>query len=738
MISSFAFFENHVIGIILLILWLIRIFCLKIPHLLIESVVSLLVPILFFVIWQSGINQKVKIIPKTAAPLTLVAKIRPDDLQVNGDSYSGIVEIPRLKQRILVYGFFKNKSERDTLLHLDRASFFTIDGQLKLIDSAPNFSQFDAKDFNQSRGIVAEFKCNQFKYQTICKNLSLSNLVHNLRFQMMKTGQQLPRHLRMYVLGIIYGNRTNDFREELAGVRQLGLIHLFTISGMHVFYLIGLFTWIFSTLRFKRETIDSWLIILLPAYFVIAGAGASLLRAALMAEERLGLKKLNLSVSALDGWSCAVMINLLINPLFIFQFGCQLSYLLSLGLILTNNCGFLKRTILLNLISMPIILYHVYEWHVLSLLANMLFVPFFTAFIFPVVLIGYSLSFFKLNLFVSWIDKGLGLFDQFLNLLAGLPGNLVIGKLNVWIVLVMVITVLFLIEKVTVKRILFLLTCFSLGFIMIHFPLSGEVDAFDVGQGDSFLVREPFNRSITLIDTGGKPNFFGKSKRKLIYQANNTSMSYLRSIGVSRIDNVCLSHQDADHVGDLPAFLSKMNVSRVYVPWGMTNNQSFLRRIKPYRGQFQLINAKAGDHIKNSPFQVVHPMKKGLGENQDSQVLFGKIGGLNWIFMGDLNREEELKIIQKYPHLRVDVIKLGHHGSKTSSDPKFIRAIDPKIALISAGRHNRYHHPNQETIDTMHRQRITIISTQKNGMIRYKFRNNKIGKFETKWKVAHQ
>ena len=86
--------------------------------------------------------------------------------------------------------------------------------------------------------------------------------------------------------------------------------------------------------------------------------------------------------------------------------------------------------------------------------------------------------------------------------------------------------------------------------------------------------------------------------------------------------------------------------------------------------------------------------------------------------MGDLDRRGERQVLQDYPSLKVNIVKLGHHGSRTSSDPNFIKQLEPELAIISAGRHNRYGHPNQETLNTLKMENISSLSTQNQGMIK--------------------
>ncbi|GAY74124.1 late competence protein ComEC, DNA transport [Lentilactobacillus kosonis] len=162
----------------------------------------------------------------------------------------------------------------------------------------------------------------------------------------------------------------------------------------------------------------------------------------------------------------------------------------------------------------------------------------------------------------------------------------------------------------------------------------------------------------------------------------------------------------------------------------MDKNQSFIKRLRQAGYPLDHVITVSNKHNNFiSGLQVLHPFIPGKGENHDSMVLFGTYGGKRWLFTGDLDRQGELDVIHKYPGLQIDVLKVGHHGSKTSSDPVFIHTIQPQVALISAGRNNRYHHPNDETIATLTNKRRLIINSQISGMVRYKYWHN-LGRFE--------
>ncbi|WP_370543060.1 ComEC/Rec2 family competence protein [Geomicrobium sp. JCM 19055] len=119
---------------------------------------------------------------------------------------------------------------------------------------------------------------------------------------------------------------------------------------------------------------------------------------------------------------------------------------------------------------------------------------------------------------------------------------------------------------------------------------------------------------------------------------------------------------------------------------------------------------------------MLHP-KKTTGtidnKNDHSLVLFVEIGGLTWLFTGDLEEEGERQLIGEYPTLQVDVLKAGHHGSRTSSTDAFIAHIKPNVAVITAGENNRFNHPHPDVVETFREHDVQVVGTHENGAIRF-------------------
>ncbi|KKW71771.1 DNA internalization-related competence protein ComEC/Rec2 [Lactococcus cremoris] len=266
---------------------------------------------------------------------------------------------------------------------------------------------------------------------------------------------------------------------------------------------------------------------------------------------------------------------------------------------------------------------------------------------------------------------------------------------------------------------------FLIGFIFLFFfitknPMRASITAVDIGQGDSIFLQDKFNKENILIDTGGQLALPQKNWQKTQTQSNadKTLIPYLESMGVAHIDQLILTHTDADHVGDFLSLADKIKIREIWVSPGELTNSSFVEKLK--KAKIPIHVSKVGDKIPifDSFLQVLSNGYTKKGDNNDSIVTYGNFYHTKFLFTGDLEQEGEKKLLQNYPKLQVDVLKVGHHGSKTSSSPEFIKEIHPKLALISVGKANRYGHPNQETLETLAKYQVKTLRTDQKGAIK--------------------
>ncbi|MED3841520.1 DNA internalization-related competence protein ComEC/Rec2 [Niallia circulans] len=278
----------------------------------------------------------------------------------------------------------------------------------------------------------------------------------------------------------------------------------------------------------------------------------------------------------------------------------------------------------------------------------------------------------------------------------------------------------------------------SVQFINNVYPSKGEITFIDVGQGDSILIQLPFNKGTYLIDTGGTVNFPKEDwqKRKNPYEVGaKTVVPFLKSKGIRTIDKLILTHGDLDHIGGSTAIIEQLHVKEIMYPnvkgdWSI-EEEHLLKLVEKKQIPIRFIQAGQKWSTGKESFMVLAPIEKeNLTKNNSSIVLFAKIAGITWLFTGDLEKEGELALMNKYPDLReIDVLKVGHHGSKTSSTSEFMERLKPKIAVISVGINNRYHHPSLDVLTILEDYQVKVFRTDENGGISFYF-SEKGGTFE--------
>lgn len=710
---------SHYWLIVFTVWMLIRIYLLNKRYLVLITIVLGCGMALYAGKLQRQINQRTLTTAKVVHHRPVI--IMGDQSTINGNRWTFVGRDMVTNQFVSGMAFLNSRQQVKYLKNSVTNVQVTVDGQLQPLMPPTNTNQRDFRSRYYHQGI-----CNQLMVKRVdhISRTSPSPLdIHYYRVLAGSYFNDLPSPLSTYCSQLILGDSgavaDRDFRQS---IRRLGIIHLFCISGLHVSALVAGIVLLLTYCRVSRET-SEWLIIcVLPVYAVFGGQSVGLIRAVLMTEASLLGRKFY-PLSALDTWALSLLGGLMINPWLLLDLGGQLSYLLSLGLqVLPPKWGPFRQSVTLNLLSFPSIISFIYEFHWLTFLASFVMIPIFTYCMFPAVILS-ALTYRYLPGIANLTNTLLLCIQRVLVTVSTCPGMIAFGKPPLIISCGLFFMTCLAIDHRWNFNYCFLVLAYIGAFCIIHFQPVGEVTFVDIGQGDSIIIRTPFNRHITLIDTGGKVHFAQPAWARTVDSSNmaeRTSINYLKSRGIKRIDTIFLSHHDADHIGYLPSFVQTFNVHEIVVPSGM-ENQAVVRRLIAGVPNPPVIKPMIANQSFSSGLMCLHPFKTGQGNNEDSLVLWGKVGMLRFIFSGDLDQQGELAVVHRYPQLRADVVKLGHHGSKTSSNGDYLATLHPQIGIISAGRHNHYGHPNQETISTLHRLRIKNISTQQYGMISYHY-----------------
>ncbi|KRN29399.1 hypothetical protein IV38_GL000283 [Lactobacillus selangorensis] len=667
--------------------------------------------------WQAQALQQSPPRP-TATTLT----VQPDQVRTSGDL---VFMTGRTAENIRVQGIYRLRSpaEKQAYQQIYRKQRWMVTGTYERLQPATNEGEFDyARYQGQQQHIFYQLQAETIDRQT---NLpyQLGDGIHWLRAAVQHYCRQLPPRLADHARQLLLGDRSESDREYQQELGQLGIIHLFSLSGLHVYSLIAGLYGITTVLKIPREWCRTALLVLLPVGCVLAGAGTGLRRAVLFSWFGLLCQCLQIRTARLDRFSIVLIGELFLNPYLLFSFGGVLSYLMAGGLIYCTHRSEWQRLWFLTALNLPICLLMRSEWHLLTLLLNLVAAPLFVHLIVPLTLIGAAVFPIlpSLSQLIEWFFTVL---MQQLSWLAQVPQfNFVFGQPEVWLVLLLLGATLHLNQQFNQKRrrhAWVRLGCYYfIALISIRWLPFGKVVFFDIGQGDSILIEMPFKRGAVLIDTGGKLSFQQEKwqERTASNRVETITLPYLKKEGIRSLDAVILSHQDADHIGDLAVLLKRFPVREVVYGQGLEQNPQFQRKMAPFLDRVQLHPVLAGSQLRyaGQKFDILAPSRPGLGTNEDSVVVHFQMGTKRWLLTGDLDRDGEQKLLQQ--PFAVDYLKAGHHGSHTASDPAALKKWHPEKILISVGRKNRYGHPHPDVLATYHTLGIPFETTAQRGMI---------------------
>ena len=640
---------------------------------------------------------------------------------INGDKLTIYL---KAKEIVIVNYYFKSLNEKTYFVdNLKLGDLISVAGELEEPERNRVFNGFDYKKYLYNKHIFYLMNANNISIME--KNSGLLFYFKNLVMDRINSISKS----KGYIMTFILGDKSFIDNEVKESYQDNGISHLFAVSGMHISLFAGIMLFFLKRVSYNNYFNYGMVCLFLLFYLFLAGFSASLLRASVMFILFSINKVFNLKISNINILFIVIITILFIDPFYLFDIGFQFSYLISGTLIMMRwKIGVIKSklkrsfyvSVVCFLVSFPICIYNFYGTNFMSVLFNLFYIPFVSIIVFPLSLITFVFPFLDSVLYSSiFVMERISLFISSINF-----GYIIFPKVNFGVYFIYYIVIFLSFWKIEFVLLFLVMLLIHKGYI--YFDSNLYVYYLDVGQGDSALIRLPNNSGNILIDTGGK--FFyemekWREKRSKYSIVKSSTIPFLKSFGIKKLDYLILSHGDYDHMGEVINLVENFKVEKVIFNCGEFNDLEKelikvldKKKIKYYSCIKEL-------NIDNNKLYFLQT-KEYDNENDNSNVIYTKLDGYKFMFMGDAGVDKEKDILEKYNVSKIDVLKVGHHGSKTSSGKVFIDGINPKYSIISVGKNNRYGHPNKEVLNNLDGSKI--YRTDQDGSIMFKIKKNKL------------
>ena len=602
----------------------------------------------------------------------------------NKNSYSGIVYT--VKEN---YFLFNSGGERLYVYSkghsYDLGDYLTISGKKEELDFTVLESGFDFKNYLNKKGVFSSLTPKRIE-------VKWHNFIR-INESREKALNHFNKEERSIVGAILFSDGEDSATSE--ALTNLHLARFLSASGLYIsLFALGLNYLLKLFLKDKHAEIIT--IALLAIYLVFTIPKFSVFRVVfLLLLKWINKHPLKKRFSYLEVVSFAGIICLLFDHFlgyqdsFILGFGIPIiSYLIRYVYPSEKIKSYLWKSFTIYLFFLPFEMMYYHKVVVMSFPLQVISTPLF-------LLIGIIslLCFFRIPIYA--VDKGLiFLLKGYTGIIKPLSFGLLMPEFNVGLLIVYYALYLVYLYYLTIgfrpiqRWISYGMVALTLIYaVPIENRLTSEVSFVNVGQGDCTLIRH--HQKVILIDTGG-----------LTYNdiANGTLIPYLRKKRIYKIDAVFITHYDYDHYGALAGLQKEYKINSVY----------------DYYSSYPV-------SVNGLTFNNYNTYGLTSNEENDrSLVLSFNILNKDFLIMGDAPKWVENEIMNDYESIPCDILKLGHHGSDTSSSDKFIQYTSPEVAIVSCGKNNKFGHPNKSVVDTLNKYHIPIRRTDLEGTITYK------------------
>ncbi len=621
-------------------------------------------------------------------------------------------------------------------------------GTIQRAKNQRNPNEFDYENYLINKGITGIINC--YRLETIDIIDDSQNFFLNSVFKIRKAIDIRIKELynptaAALLKGLLLADRSDIDYKTKKYFMNTGVIHVLAVSGLHVGFISIIFLLLFA--RFGIRYQFGLTIIGIIFFLILTGGHSSVFRASVMAIMFLIARLTNRSTNGINSLAIAALIILLFNPKELFDPGFLLSFSAVLSILIlypvlsekirainTNKLIrkfllFIGVTFVAQLGTLPFTIIYFNKISIVSLFANLLVIP----------LIGFIVGIGILSLVVSifsfWVASVFAITNimliDFLYRLVILFGTVSFAYIPIYKFSILdgiffylfLFIIFYSIKKFNSKIALAVVVLLLIASLPNYFEFDNynllpdgdlTIATIDVGQGDAILIKFPNNKT-ALIDAGNRTEYFDNGERIIL--------PLLKSLEIDKLDYVFISHLDTDHFGGTISLIDYGIVKYLYKPFsnGSHKEQVFEKYLKENNVNFSYYSKKSFNidgcklYFLNDTTDNIY---KSFDINNKSGIIKLVYGKTSFLFVGDLEEEGEVYLINKYgKYLKSDVLKIGHHGSKSSSSLEFIDSVKPRLGIISAGIMNKFHHPAKLVLNRFEKRKIKIRRTDKEGAI---------------------
>lgn len=621
-----------------------------------------------------------------------------------------------------------------------------VSGEVRSIHGYGNPGLIDSEAALKRQGITAKIFAAKSSVQVSEENKwFFQRFIDRLRADLLAAMKKvMPEGDAAGLFAMLFGGYGGIKPELLEAFTATGIVHILSVSGSHIALLAGTLEQIGRFLRFKPTFTAIGIVVVILFYGAFSGFAAPVVRSSIMGILVFGAMVFGREKDGRRILSIAGLGMLIYNPQLIFDISFQLSFGATAGLLylapqLQGLFKFLPKwlaanislTIAAQVSVLPFLAWYFNALSLSSLIANIVAVP-LVEYIIIIGLIGAIIGGIVpvlQNILFVVCSLSLGLVYNITKAVAAVPGgniDLPSGGMVAGLLYYLVLT-MWIWQFAAMRDFLklhfsggkkYAFIGLSISLAVLVWQIGGsqpvKVHFIDVGQGDAALITTPAGKAV-LIDTGGvlqDKSDFDIGARVVV--------PYLKHYGVKEIEYLILTHAHEDHAGGAKAVVRKIKVHHVitgredrqaYAKVFKTSLERMPKCIPAYQGQQFTVDG-VGFAVVAAQDSIKH--KTG---NETSAVIKVKYGAHSFLITGDLTAEGETMLLNNEAPIETSVLKVGHHGSKTSSTEEFIQKVRPQYAIISVGADNAFGHPDGAVVERLKENGASLYRTDEDGAV---------------------